>query len=135
MQHSNLFIVLVAATLFVGCAAKPAQTAASPKVSAADAATAKSSSNQKNDEPAIVGTPTARSKFANLKIGMTAEQVTKLIGQPTKQWTHPTGKAAIPFYFGDDRWALQYSYKGKGLLTFNYGGNQILTRMVVNKAE
>lgn len=135
MQLSNIAVVLIATTLFVGCASKPAKTDASPKASATGSATATNSTKTKNTASAVVGTPAARSKFAKLKIGMSAAQVTKLIGQPTKQWKHPTGKASIPFYFGDDRWVLQYSYKGEGLLTFNYGGDQLLTQMTVNKEE
>ena len=30
---------------------------------------------------------------------------------------------------------MEYSYKKEGLLTFNYGGEQFLTRIVVNKDE
>jgi hypothetical protein len=66
---------------------------------------------------------------------MTLSQVEKLIGPPTKQWTHPTGKASIPFYFGPDRWVIQYSYRHEGVLTLNSGGDQVLTLIEVNKAE
>jgi hypothetical protein len=83
----------------------------------------------------IVGKPAAGSKFSKLKIGMTLNQVVKTIGHPTKQWTHPTGKVAIPFYFGPDRWVIQYSYKGEGVLTLNSGGEQFLTKIEVNKNE
>lgn len=74
-------------------------------------------------------------KFSKLKVGMTLAQVEKTIGRPTKQWQHPTGKASIPFYFGPDRWVIQYSYKGEGVLTFNSGGEQLLTLIEVNKTE
>jgi hypothetical protein len=74
-------------------------------------------------------------KFAKLKLGMTLKQVVTAIGEPTKQWTHPTGKSAIPFYFGPDRWAIEYSYAGEGLLTFNSGGDQVLTNIQVNRSE
>jgi hypothetical protein len=74
-------------------------------------------------------------KFAKLKLGMTLKQVVTAIGEPTKQWRHPTGKSAIPFYFGPDRWAIEYSYAGEGLLTFNQGGDQVLTNIQVNRSE
>jgi hypothetical protein len=86
-------------------------------------------------EGEVVGKPAAGSKFAKLKLGMTLSQVEKLIGPPTKQWQHPTGKASIPFYFGPDRWVIQCAYKHEGVLTFNSGGDQVLTLIEVNKAE
>lgn len=86
-------------------------------------------------ENAIVGKPAKGSKFAKLKIGMTLLQVEKQIGPPNKQWQHPTSKASIPYYFGPDRWVIQYSYMKEGILTFNAAGDQLLTRIEVNKAE
>jgi hypothetical protein len=86
-------------------------------------------------EGKVVGKPAHGSKFAKLKLGMSLVEVEKLIGPPTKQWTHPTGKAAIPFYFGPDRWVIQCAYKHEGVLTFNSGGDQVLTLIEVNKAE
>jgi hypothetical protein len=81
------------------------------------------------------GKPLPDSKFAKLKIGMTLGQVKKLIGAPTRQWQHATEKASKPFYFGPDRWAIECSYKGEGRLTFNSGGEQLLTLIQVNRAE
>lgn len=140
MKKSHLLLAVLTAILATACATKPAPTEASDTPAAKSApdkiATAKDGAKKEAPvEGVIVGKPAAHSKFAKLKIGMTALQVGKLIGAPTKQWTHPTGKAAIPFYFGADRWALQYSYKGAGVLTFNAGGEQVLTRIEVNKSE
>ena len=75
------------------------------------------------------------SKFSKLKLGMTLSQVEQAIGQPDKQVTHSTSKASIPFYFGADRWVIEYEYKGEGVLTFNSGGDQLLTHIKVNKGE
>ncbi len=83
----------------------------------------------------IVGTPARGSKFSKLKPGMTLKQVVAKIGQPDAQWERPTGKAHIPFYFGDDRWVVEYAYKKEGTLTFNYGGDQVLTSIVVNTSQ
>lgn len=83
----------------------------------------------------VVGTPAAGSKFAKLKLGMTLKEVTEKIGAPAKQWEHPTAKASIPFYHGADRWVVQRSYAGEGVLTFNGGGDQVLSQIQVNKDE
>ncbi|MBU0622006.1 MAG: outer membrane protein assembly factor BamE [Gammaproteobacteria bacterium] len=126
MKHAQLIAVVMAAMLASACASK--QDKAAPTAKAPAAA-------QETVQGEIVGKPAPGSKFSKLKIGMTLAQAVKLIGPPTKQWQHPTGKASIPFYFGPDRWVLKYSYKREGVLTFNYGGDQLLTRVEVNKAE
>jgi hypothetical protein len=66
---------------------------------------------------------------------MTLSQVEKLIGAPSRQWQHSTEKARIPYYFGPDRWVIEYSYAGEGVLTFNSGGEQLLTHIRVDTAE
>ena len=129
MKSRHLILVALVAALSSACASRNEKTAAAPaKESAQKAAPAA-------PEGEIVGKPASGSKFAKLKLGMTLKQVEKLIGPPTQQWQRPTGKMAIPFYFGPDRWVMEYSYKKEGLLTFNYGGDQLLTRIVVNKNE
>jgi hypothetical protein len=138
MKNPHLLLIVLTASLASACASHQAKTDTTESTPPAKAAPAKESA--KKDAPAategeIVGKPAAGSKFSKLKIGMTLNQVEKAIGHPTKQWTHPTGKASIPFYFGPDRWVIQYSYKGEGVLTINSGGDQLLTRIEVNKAE
>lgn len=128
MKRMISLSVVLSVLLMSACATK--QDSATPAAKSSAAAPA-----QQAAEGEIVGKPAPGSKFSKLKIGMTLPQVVKLIGPPAKQWQHPTGKASIPFYFGPDRWLLKYSYKGEGLLTFNYGGDQLLTRVEVNKAE
>lgn len=71
----------------------------------------------------IDGTAAAGSKFTKLKIGMDMFQVSQLIGAPDYQHNYMTGKAWIPFYFGDDATRLQAFYKGSGCLIFT-GGNR-----------
>ena len=83
----------------------------------------------------VIGTPAPGSKFAKLKLGMTMKEVIAKIGSPDKQWHRPTGKAHIPFYYGDDRWVVECSYKKEGRLTFNSGGDQRLTGIEVKKNE
>ena len=130
MKFGHFILIILTATLLNACASRTAKTSTPPA----------SEATQKTAPPAapegeIVGKPAPGSKFSKLKPGMTLKQVEKLIGPPTQQWQRPTAKLAIPFYFGPDRWVMEYSYKKEGLLTFNYGEEQFLTRIVVNKAE
>lgn len=69
-------------------------------------------------EGEITGKPAPGSKFTKLKIGMSLKQVTDIVGQPTDQGAHITGKAFIPFYFGSDRYRYETVYKGMGRLIF-----------------
>lgn len=142
MKHAYLVLIVLTAALTTACATRQAKTETSesepPATKSAPAKESPKKEAAKKEAPVegeVVGKPAAGSKFAKLKIGMTLSQVEKLIGPPTKQWTHPTGKASIPFYFGPDRWVIQYSYKREGVLTLNSGGDQVLTRIEVNKAE
>lgn len=140
MKFTNLTLVVLAAILVTACASRQAKTEAAEKASQArKEAVIKNVEELSKEEPVpqgmIVGKPEEGSKFSKLKIGMTLNEVEKTIGSPTKQWTHPTGKASIPFYFGPDRWVIQYSYKGEGVLTLNSGGEQLLTKIEVNKSE
>jgi len=129
MHIKKLLFLIFLATL-VGCAHKQAKddTASSSK--------AEAKAEKTEIEPgAMVGTPAKGSKFAKIKPGMTMKEVVAKIGKPDNQWERPTGKQAIPFYFGDDRWVIEATYKKEGKLTFNQGGDQTLTGIVVNKAE
>jgi hypothetical protein len=65
----------------------------------------------------IVGTPTAGSKFAKLKIGMTMREVNAAIGAPDDLVRHETGKRWIPFYFGDDAQRMEALVMNEGCLT------------------
>ena len=125
MNIKKLLLVISLAAL-VGCAHKQAKedTTAAPKAEKAEV-----------EAGAIVGTPAKGSKFAKIKPGMTMKEVIAKIGKPDKEWDHPTGKQAIPFYFGDDRWVIEATYKKEGKLTFNQGGDQTLTGIIVNKNE
>lgn len=67
---------------------------------------------------AIVGTPAPGSKFSRVRIGMGKKEVEDLIGQPTDQGGHITGKAFIPFYFGGGTSEIEAHYKGEGILTY-----------------
>jgi hypothetical protein len=103
-------VMLSAAVLIAGCAAQ--RTASAPP---ADAAAG-------GDEGQIVGTPTRDGKFVKLRIGMSLNQVSGLIGGGDNQNHYPTGKAWIPLYFGADSQRIEILYKGEGCLVFT-GGN------------
>ncbi|HEY0665034.1 MAG TPA: hypothetical protein VGD24_03115 [Gallionella sp.] len=128
MKISNL-LLLVSLVAFAGCASNPSKEEAAAEPQTKEAA--------KPAEAAggIVGTPAKGSKFAKLKLGMSKSEVIAKIGKPDNEWRRPTGKSSIPFYFGDDRWVMEATYKKEGKLTFNYGGDQALTEIVVNKNE
>jgi outer membrane protein assembly factor BamE (lipoprotein component of BamABCDE complex) len=88
----------------------------------------------------IYGNPPRHSRFSKLRIGMSAKEVTDLIGEPTDQKTYMTGKVWIPFYFGSDRVRMEYRYKGQGVLTFVGGGGVAsshftLYRVIYNPKE
>lgn len=136
LRHAYAVLVVVAAVT-TACAARPAKVEPIPGVPAVKPAPpVKAPPKEIRKEPAAeAGKPAPDSKFARLKTGMTLSQVEQLIGPPSRQWQHATEKARIPYYFGPDRWVIEYSYKGEGVLTFNSGGEQLLTHIEVNTAE
>jgi hypothetical protein len=73
-------------------------------------------------EGEISGIPAPGSKFTRLKIGMSTDEVYRLIGPPSGQSSYPTGKSHIPFYHGADRWRQEAIYKGQGRLIFSQQG-------------
>lgn len=152
MKPAYPILIVLAAAWMTACTSQQAKTETSAAAPPAKPAAAKEGTRkatvrkesakaettarkEETGEGEVVGKPAAGSKFARLKTGLTLSQVEQLIGPPTKQWQHPTDKASIPFYFGPDRWVIQYAYKHEGVLTFNSGGEQLLTRIEVNKAE
>ncbi len=156
MKNMHLVLVVLTAALTTACVSRevkpeipekapvakaaPAKEiarkeAAAKEAAAKEAAAKEAAAREAAAESAVANVPTPGVKFAQLKTGMTLNQVEKLIGSPDKQWRHPTEKASIAFYFGPDRWVIKYAYKGEGVLTFNSGGEQLLTNIEVNKAE
>lgn len=135
MKKLNLTLIVLTAALLSACASHSAKT----NDASSGASTQKAAPAEKAAAPAaegnIIGKPAHGSKFAKLKIGMPMAKVVELIGAPTAQSTHPTGKSAIPFYFGPDRWVFEYFYKGEGRLVLNQGGDQQLTQIEVNTAQ
>lgn len=135
----SLMIALAALAVFAvlaGCARnKSTEDTTTPQKQEKSEKVDKKADKKDESKTGIIGTPARGSKFAKLKLGMTMNEVFAKIGRPNAQWHRPTGKAHIPFYFGDDRWVVECSYKKEGRLTFNSGGDQILTTIEVNKSE
>lgn len=67
----------------------------------------------------MVGTPAPGSLFGKMQIGMTGDEVVKLMGRPpARSHTYETGKRWIPLYFGNDVVRLQALYEGEGCLIY-----------------
>jgi len=101
MRRHTLVAALCLLALVAGCSAK------------SDSAPA----------PAAAAKPIpADSPLAKIKIGMTAQEVSNTLGMPTNQVSYASGKAWIPWYYGDDARRTEWSYKGLGRVVFT-GGN------------
>lgn len=87
----------------------------------------------------ISGQPWQGAKFSRLEIGMSYRQVLNLIGPPTDQYSHVTGKAWIPFYYGSGRYEHKLLYKGQGRLVFagdaGFSSNAHLIGIEFNRSE
>lgn len=100
-----------AATVLPGCASRrgdardESERPASPPAAAAPAA------------PVPAGSP-----LAKIQMGMGMNEVRDLIGPPTDTHTAITGKAFIPYYYGDDQARVEWYYKGVGRVLFSAGG-------------
>ena len=140
------FIVALSAltviAVLAGCAhnkSKDDSDTATPqkqeKSEKADKKADKKTDKKDDNKSGLIGTPAPGSKFAKLKLGMTMDEVFAKIGNPDARWHHPTGKAHIPFYYGDDRWVWECSYKKEGRLTFTGGSSRQLMTIEVNKKE
>ncbi len=133
MHTNKRFIPALCLIFLVGCGtqqkADTGKTSATSKTAPATTASAPGGRIVKSKdgtiEGEIVGTPAPKSKFAKLQIGMTPEEVEKLIGRPDDTDSHMTGRAFIPFSFGGDNRRLQAFYKGEGQLTYTNTNNFI----------
>jgi len=91
-------------------------------------------------EGEISGIPAANSRFTQLKIGMSLNQATDIVGvRPTDEGLYMTGKAFIPFYFGSDKHRWEAVFKGQGRLIFagqsGFGSGQYLIWIIHNANE
>lgn len=97
--------------------------AASGSVVAQDGQTREVQSKDGTFTGEIVGTPAEGSRFAQLEIGMSMQDVQELLDRaPDRFHTYESGKRWIPFYFGNDATRLQALFREEGCLIFT-GGN------------
>lgn len=61
----------------------------------------------------------ANHPFAKIEKGMNEVDVRKILGEPTSSKDYMTGKAFLPWNFGRDTSRQEWTYKGKGLVTFS----------------
>ncbi len=106
-------IISLAACLALGaCATQPTHNSAP-----APASTTTAKANALKGYPH--GRPQPGTAFAKVRLGMGRAEVAGLIGPPTSQHGHITGKQFIPFYFGGDTFRSDWYYRGQGELVFS----------------
>ncbi len=57
--------------------------------------------------------------FAQIKDGMSMDEVYAILGKPDDRSNHITGKAFIPHYYGGDTHRTELIYNGKGRIIFS----------------
>lgn len=142
MRINKRFIPAVFLLFLIGCASqqKTDSTQASASAKPAPASTEVPpngrivKSKDGSIEGVIVGKFAPKSKFAKLQIGMSPEEVVKLIGNPDGTESHITGKGFIPFHFSGDTQRLETFYKHEGQLTF-YNTNNFIAPNALIKIE
>lgn len=120
----KIIIISMLAVIFSGCSnnTKPDSSTAEVKPATPAATADIQKVKGLNDvEGEIVGKPVPSSKFKDLQIGMSLQQVKNAIGEPSDQDEYESGKRWIPFYYGDDVRRTELVYKGQGRLTFASG--------------
>lgn len=61
------------------------------------------------------------SPLAKIREGMSTQDVMNILGAPTSQSNYASGKAWIPYYYGNDARRSAYFYKGLGSVVFATG--------------
>ena len=147
MQRASLAALVLA---LAGCAATAqksddaASAASPPAAKAGRQEPASTGGNRKVKgrdgwEGYISGSPWKGAKFNQLEIGMSYSQVLSLIGPPNDRYSHVTGKAWIPFYYGSGRYEHKLLYRGNGRLVFagdaGFSSNAHLIGIEYNRGE
>jgi hypothetical protein len=133
MGIKKQLVLIISIAFLVGCAAQQqAKQTDTPAKSTttADKSSATAEQKTKTQDGEMVGTPAPNSKFAKIKLGMSKKQVLDLIGRPSDQNSRVSGKAWIPYYYGEDRYETMFYYKAEGSLLF---GGERLTGIYVDK--
>lgn len=105
---------LLALSLLTALVACASGGGSSTEASTASASASKSTAAPK---PPKGVAPPAGHKLAKVAVGMKADQVKGILGEPTTQTTYMTGKAWIPWYFGPTH-QTDWKYKGQGRVVF-----------------
>jgi len=135
MKYLHLLLTLLMFALLSACASQQNKTHADsvsrPNVKAVAAKkrmpansvvkTDKSIIDGQAVDGQVIGVPLSGGKFFRLKIGMALAEVEKLIGSTNRHWKHHGEKVS--------------SYSHEGVLTFSYGKQYLLTRILVNRIE
>jgi hypothetical protein len=86
-------------------------------------------------ENMITGQIVPGSKFSKVKLGMSVDEVVKLIGPANDHWVHPTENSRNPSYRGDDGWLEELAYTGEGQLSFEGRGAHRLLHIEVEQKK
>lgn len=105
--------------MLLGCGANNSGTTQDQPIERVEGPSRRVKSTDGTFDGQITGVPARGSKFSKLQIGMPMKQVTDLIGEPNDISAGVTGKAFIPFYFGNDSTRMKTFYRGEGYLIFN----------------
>lgn len=131
MRRWTLCVLVVSSMALglAGCANRGSggSTAAAP---AEQAAPAQPAAPAKPAPAKGVAAP-AGSKLAKVQKDMSPEQVTQIMGPPTRTKTYPTAKAFIPYYYGADAGVnTEWAYKGVGRVVFGVNKYTNTTRVI-----
>jgi hypothetical protein len=113
MKWSSIACLVLAATVsfacLTGCRSKEEKMRAKEE-------------DRKAKEAEMKASIPADSPLAKVEFGMTEGEVGAILGAPTAQDSHTTGKQWIPFNFsGKDTFRTVYYYKGVGRVEFSSG--------------
>ncbi len=125
--RKRLIVFMGAALMLASCASSPA-----PRSQATQAPEAAA------EAPVAAAPIPADCPLAKIVKGMGLKEITDLIGPPTDTNHYATGKAFIPFYFGDDHVRTELHYKGMGRIIMwggAYGGNPSVMEVIYDPKE
>lgn len=136
MNHYKIQAMVFAGVLAAaGCASNKSSPDAAQNASPGANANANAKANQGNSSGDVFqNNSPASSPFSQIKEGMSQKQVQDILGPPTDQANYQTGKAFIPFYFGNDVMRFEQYYKGMGRIVFTgvgIGGVNLRVKNVI----
>ena len=114
MRKQSVWLVAGSLVFFLSACATQQSSSTSSTSTEAQTASAPAPVNEGVPAP-------ANSKLAKVTLGMNKQQVSEILGQPTDQNSYASGKAFIPFYFGNDARRSSWFYKGIGRVVFADG--------------